>query len=105
MDGITTPRGFPNTSPVVPTANQVSRAAFTVEKTSTPNSEGFAVSFMAFAQFVDHDITDVEMNKCNYKNYGRYVKVYFLLFIDFLPEFCEKFKIFETELTLFSKVF
>eukprot|EP00111_Clytia_hemisphaerica_P024273 TCONS_00071582-protein len=68
-DGVATARGFPNT-PVIPTANQVSKAAFTVEQKSMSNSEGFAVSFMAFAQFVDHDMTDVEMQVCKYKKYG-----------------------------------
>ncbi|XP_066924530.1 lactoperoxidase-like [Clytia hemisphaerica] len=71
VDGITTPRGFPNTSPVVPTANQVSQAVFQVETTNNGNGNGLAVSFMSFGQFLDHDLTEVEMNRCQLKVFGR----------------------------------
>ncbi|XP_066931789.1 peroxinectin A-like [Clytia hemisphaerica] len=71
VDGITTPRGFPNTSPVVPTANQVSEAVFQVETTNNGNGNGLAVSFMTFGQFLDHDLTEVQMNRCQLKVFGR----------------------------------
>ena len=71
VDGITTPRGFPNTSPVVPTANQVSEAVFQVEATNNGNGNGLAVSFMTFGQFLDHDLTEVQMKRCQLKVFGR----------------------------------
>jgi len=53
-----TPRGFPGTSPIVPPANAVSRALFSIERGNTENAKKHLTTlFMTFGQFLDHDIT------------------------------------------------
>ncbi|XP_057310483.1 myeloperoxidase-like [Hydractinia symbiolongicarpus] len=51
-----TPRGFPGTFPIVPTAHEVSQAVFGVQFRNRQRSRGLSAMFMAFGQFLDHDI-------------------------------------------------
>ena len=70
VDKVFTPRGFPGTSPKIPTANQISQTAFNVEKKNTGNNR-LSVMFMTFGQFLDHDLTEVEMERCRPREFGR----------------------------------
>ncbi|XP_057290907.1 peroxidase skpo-1-like [Hydractinia symbiolongicarpus] len=56
VDNLDTPRGFPGTTPTVPTAIQVSNAIFTVQRRNRQRARGLSAMFMAFGQFLDHDI-------------------------------------------------
>ncbi|XP_057291870.1 lactoperoxidase-like [Hydractinia symbiolongicarpus] len=57
VDGIDTPRGFPQTIPIVPTARQVSDAVFRVQNVNIQRARrGLSAMFMAFGQLLDHDI-------------------------------------------------
>jgi len=60
-----TPRGFPGTSPVLPPANAVTQQLFQVEKKNTGNDMKLTTLFMTFGQFLDHDVTETPMAKCN----------------------------------------
>ena len=60
-----TPRGFPGTSPVLPPANAVTQQLFQVEKKNTGNDMKLTTLFMTFGQFLDHDLTETPMAKCN----------------------------------------
>ena len=70
LDEITLPRGFPETKPELPTANQVSQSIFHVELENTGNDLGLAVAFMTFGQFLDHDITEVPIVPCTLTEFG-----------------------------------
>ena len=55
-----TPRGYPNTDPVLPPANLVTQTVFKTE-TSNPkitgvNAAKLSTMFMTFGQFLDHDV-------------------------------------------------
>ena len=52
---VDTPRGFPGTSPVIPSANKVSMAAFEAIETNGGNSKKLSTLFMTVGQFLDHD--------------------------------------------------
>ena len=62
---VDTPRGFPQTSPVIPSANKVSLAAFTALNTNAGNSQKLSRLFMAVGQFLDHDIGISPRKQCN----------------------------------------
>ncbi|XP_057290920.1 lactoperoxidase-like [Hydractinia symbiolongicarpus] len=51
-----TPRGFPGTFPSVPTPHEVSEAVFSVQIRNRQSARGLSAMFMAFGQFLDHDI-------------------------------------------------
>ena len=53
---VDTPRGFPETNPVIPPANKVSLAAFSALTTNGGNSQKLSTLFMTVGQFLDHDI-------------------------------------------------
>ena len=65
-----TPRGFPNTYPVLPPANKVTQTVFQTERTN-PKPSGANVHlstlFMTFGQFLDHDITFTPHASCTEK--------------------------------------
>ena len=71
LDGITVPRGFPQTKPVLPPANLVSQSIFNVELQNNGNDNGLAVAFMTFGQFLDHDVTEVPILPCRLSQFGR----------------------------------
>lgn len=55
-----TPRGLPNTGPVLPPANHVSQSLFKVEPVTLKETGKIlrpTTLFMTFGQFLDHDIT------------------------------------------------
>ena len=60
-----TPRGFPKTYPILPAANAVSRALFSVDNTG--KSKHLTTMFMTFGQFLDHDITLTPKAECQKK--------------------------------------
>ncbi|XP_057290808.1 peroxidasin homolog [Hydractinia symbiolongicarpus] len=65
VDGVDTPRGFPGTSPVVPTANQVAGAVFSLQNQNVQRTRGLSAMFMAFGQFLDHDFGLTEHPSCD----------------------------------------
>ena len=66
-----TPRGFPNTYPVLPPPNQISQRLFQVERLSL--NRQFAIVqkpttlYMTFGQFLDHDISFTPHATCQEK--------------------------------------
>lgn len=63
-DNFDTPRGFPGTSPVIPTANQVSEELFKVENQNKGTGD-LAVMFMTMGQFLDHDMSVSPEGECH----------------------------------------
>ena len=53
---VDTPRGFPGTSPTIPSANKVSMVAFEALETNGGNSRKLSTLFMTAGQFLDHDV-------------------------------------------------
>lgn len=51
-----TPRGFPGTKPVVSTPHEVAGAVFSAHIENVQRARGLSSMFMAFGQFVDHDV-------------------------------------------------
>ena len=56
-----TPRGFPNTYPVLPPPNQISQRLFQVERLTLARKAAVlqkpTTLYMTFGQFLDHDIS------------------------------------------------
>ena len=56
-----TPRGFPNTYPVLPPPNQISQKLFQVERLTLARKGAIVQKpttlYMTFGQFLDHDIS------------------------------------------------
>ncbi|XP_057290801.1 lactoperoxidase-like [Hydractinia symbiolongicarpus] len=51
------PRGFPGTTPVLPTAHEVARAVFRAVKPLEGNIKKTSIFFMTYGQMIDHDIS------------------------------------------------